>query len=67
MDHAAQYAQMRGKASLRIDTHQGNIVMRRMLEKQGFTYCGVIHLPSGAPRVAYERIQHSNVALWEPL
>lgn len=67
MDHAAQYAQMRGKASLRIDTHQGNVVMRRMLEKQGFGYCGVIHLPSGAPRVAYERIQHSNVALLEPL
>ena len=55
MDYAAQYAQRLGRSSLRIDTHRGNIVMRRMLEKQGFRYCGVIHLPTGAPRVAYER------------
>ncbi len=40
--------------SLRIDTHEGNIVMRRMLERNRFTYCGVIHLENGAPRVAYE-------------
>ena len=55
MDYAAQYAQKLGRASLRIDTHRGNIVMRRMLEKQGFEHCGTIHLPTGAPRVAYER------------
>lgn len=28
--------------------------MRKMLEKQGFVYCGVIWLESGAERVAYQ-------------
>lgn len=55
MDFANARAAALGKGSLRIDTHRGNIVMRRMLEKQGFTHCGTVCLPSGAPRVAYER------------
>ena len=56
MDYAAARARALGRASLRIDTHEGNVVMRRMLEKQGFVYCGVIYLESGDARVAYERI-----------
>ncbi len=43
-----------GKASVRIDTHEGNRVMRRMLEKHGFVHCGTIYLANGDPRVAYE-------------
>ena len=39
---------------IRIDTHTGNVPMRKMLEKQGFVYCGVIWLESGAERVAYQ-------------
>ena len=45
-----------GKASVRIDTHEGNLVMRRMLEKHGFVHCGTIYLANGDPRVAYELI-----------
>ena len=45
-----------GRASLRIDTHEGNVVMRRMLEKNGFAHCGTIYLLSGDSRVAYEKI-----------
>jgi hypothetical protein len=30
--------------------------MRRMLEKNGFVYCGIIYLESGDERVAYEKI-----------
>jgi len=55
LDFAAAHACALGRASLRIDTHEGNVVMRRMLEKHGFTLCGEILLQSGAPRVAYER------------
>ena len=44
------------KASLRIDTHEGNVVMRRMLEKNGFVHCGTIFLEDGDPRVAYEKL-----------
>ncbi len=43
-----------GFTSLRIDTHRGNLAMRGMLEKNGFTHCGTIFLESGDPRVAYE-------------
>ena len=56
MDYAAEQARSRGKTSLRIDTHEGNLVMRRMLEKQGFHHCGKIKLLSGAWRVAYEKV-----------
>ena len=56
VDFAASHARAVGRTSLRIDTHEGNVVMRRMLEKHGFSLCGVIYLRNGDPRVAYERI-----------
>ena len=40
---------------LRIDTHRDNRIMRNLIEKHGFTYCGVIRLADGSPRLAYER------------
>ena len=43
-------------AHLRIDTHQDNRVMRHLVEKHGFTYCGIIYLENGDPRLAFERI-----------
>ena len=49
------FADERGYLSVRVDTHQGNIPMRKMLEKNGFEYCGTIHLLDGQERVAYER------------
>ena len=55
LNFAEEEAKARGLTSLRIDTHKGNVVMRRMLEKHGFSLCGVIHLANGDPRVAYER------------
>ena len=56
INYAAEIARARGRVSLRIDTHEGNAVMRRMLEKHGFELCGVIYLKNGDPRVAYERV-----------
>ena len=56
INYAAEVARARGRVSLRIDTHEGNAVMRRMLEKHGFELCGVIYLKNGDPRVAYERV-----------
>lgn len=56
IEYAAEHAKALGRTSLRIDTHEGNVVMRRMLEKHGFEACGVIHLKNGDPRVAYEKI-----------
>ena len=40
---------------LRVDTHADNQVMRRCILREGFTYCGVIHVADGTPRVAFER------------
>lgn len=54
--YAAEVARNNNKSSLRIDTHEGNIVMRKMLEKNGFSYCGIIYLENGDPRVAYEKL-----------
>ena len=41
--------------NLRIDTHRDNIPMQRSLAKNGFTYCGVIHLANGDPRIAFQK------------
>ena len=54
--YATDFAKEKGRKSLRIDTHRGNAVMRRMLEKNGFSYCGIIYLENGDERVAYEKI-----------
>ena len=45
---------------LRIDTHHDNAIMRHLIEKLGFTYCGVIYVDDGTPRVAYQ--MHTNRA-----
>ena len=53
---AEEFGRENLKKSIRIDTHEGNVVMRRMLEKNGFSYTGVIYLDSGEKRVAYEKL-----------
>lgn len=39
---------------LRVDTHATNRPMKHLLMRQGFVYCGVIYMPDGSPRDAYE-------------
>lgn len=39
---------------VRADTHRDNLPMQRALEKNGFIRCGIIHLLSGDPRIAYQ-------------
>lgn len=56
VDYACDTARALGRRSVRIDTHRGNIVMRKMLEHHGFSHCGSIFLLDGAHRVAYERM-----------
>ena len=59
-DGALAMVRAAGARSLRIDTHEGNLPMRRALEKSGFTPCGIIILKEGAeagdPRIAYEKL-----------
>ena len=42
--------------SICADTHRDHRIMQHLLEKHGFTYCGVIYLASGDERLAYQRI-----------
>ena len=46
--------------SIKTDTHENNEPMKRFLEKNGFSYCGVIYLDKepdvGEKRIAYEKI-----------
>ena len=42
--------------SLRADTHADNQIMQHLLEKNGFTRCGIIHVADGTPRIAYQRM-----------
>ena len=44
-------------SNIRIDTHHDNKIMQRLLEQNGFVYCGVIFLADGSPRLAYQRIK----------
>jgi GNAT superfamily N-acetyltransferase len=45
-----------GVGSIRIDTHRGNVPMRRFLDKNGFVQCGIIYLGTGEERIAYEKL-----------
>ena len=41
--------------NLRVDTHADNHIMQHCIQKAGFTYCGIIYLADGAPRLAYQK------------
>lgn len=42
--------------NIRIDTHRDNLPMRHLMEKHGFTYCGIIYLANGDERLAYQKL-----------
>ena len=42
--------------NIRVDTHKDNHIMQHNLLKHGFSYCGIIYLSSGDPRLAYQKL-----------
>ena len=46
--------------NVRVDTHEDNYVMQNMLKKLGYSYCGIIYLENGDPRLAYQKCGGSN-------
>lgn len=42
--------------NIRIDTHRDNLPMQHALAHADFHYCGIIHLPNGDERLAFQRI-----------
>lgn len=60
MAGAEGLARERGAASVRVDTHPGNVPMQRLLERCGYVRCGIIligHAEGATPeRVAFEKL-----------
>lgn len=48
----------KGVYSIKVDTHEANLSMQRLLEKNGFRYCGIIYLHDGSKRMAFEKVLH---------
>lgn len=44
-------------SNIRVDTHKDNKPMQYLMEKNGFRYCGIIHLLNGDERLAYQKIE----------
>ena len=42
--------------SIKVDTHEFNMPMQKLLKKNDFKYCGVIYLEDKSKRVAFEKI-----------
>lgn len=51
--------------NIRIDTHEDNIPMQNMLKKNGFRYCGRIHLKNGEPRIAFQKAGKNTIEIRE--
>lgn len=54
--YVADECKKNGIGSIRIDTHRGNLPMRKFLDRNGFVQCGIIYLMTGEERIAYEKI-----------
>ena len=46
----------RGVSSIKIDTHEDNIIMQKFVKKNGFKYCGMVILGSEGERLAFEKL-----------
>lgn len=45
-----------GARNIRIDTHPDNKIMQHLLNKYGYTKCGIIYHTDGTPRFAYQKV-----------
>jgi O-6-methylguanine DNA methyltransferase len=50
----------KGIKNIKIDTHEDNITMKKLLEKNNFKYCGVIYLEGNIKRIALEKVLQKN-------
>lgn len=56
VDYIEKMCISHGIYAVRVDTHEDNLSMQRMLKKHGFVRCGIIYLASGDARVAFEKV-----------
>ena len=48
-------------ASIRVDTHQDNHIMLHIIQKLGYTHCGIVYMNDGTPREAYQKMMYPMV------
>jgi RimJ/RimL family protein N-acetyltransferase len=41
--------------NIKVDTHQDNIVMQKILKDNGYSQCGIIYLENGTQRIAFQK------------
>ncbi len=46
----------KGINSIKVDTHEENLSMQKLLIKNKFQYCGIIYLEDKSKRIAFEKI-----------
>jgi RimJ/RimL family protein N-acetyltransferase len=56
-----QHCINKGVNSIKVDTHEENIAMQKMLKKNNFKYCGIIYLEDNSKRFAFEKILSEKV------
>lgn len=44
--------------NIRVDTHKDNLVMQNALKRNGYIYCGIIHVQNGTERLAFQKYEH---------
>ena len=49
------FSRARGVYALRVDTHADNKRMQHVVEKNGFSYCGIV-MQNGGERLAYDKL-----------
>lgn len=49
-------ARLRGVHNIRVDTDEDNIIMRHVIEKMGFSYCGTIWFANSV-KIAFQKAQ----------
>lgn len=55
--YAEKIAKEKGIHNLRVDTHEKNISMQHLINKNGFEYCGIVFVNDGNdPRIAFQKI-----------
>ena len=53
---AEKLCALRGVKSIKIDTHEDNVIIQNFIKKNGFEYCGLVILGSEGKRLAFEKI-----------
>lgn len=55
IENVEQLCLNKGVHSIKVDTHEENISMQKLLKKNKFQFCGIIYLEDKSKRIAFEK------------